>query len=190
MVSPIGASMTSTVRALAVVAALSATSLVAATAAVAAYGPEATPGTYLPPGGFTLVIASRTIGPNGGVLNAKHGPTRLHLRIPAHTMSQRVQFTFTRPRLSGLKNAIPKGMRLHAGFALLANRTDGTPTRGWFSRRRVSIVISNRTLNKKTRVLAWNKARNRFVRVPAASRRGRVVVTTRRSAEFLVISPR
>ena len=120
-----------------------------------------------------MVIASHTIGPNGGAMNATTGLTRLRLRVPAHALAYRVQFTFTRPRLSDLRNAIPKGTRLRVGFALLANRTNGTPIRGSFSNRPVSIVVSNPTLTKQARVLAWNETRHRFVRIAAVARTGR-----------------
>jgi hypothetical protein len=180
--------MTSTVRALALGAAAAATVLATAAVAVAGYGPEAPPGPPVP-GGFSVVIASHTIGPNGGMLTVTTGLTRLRLSVPAHALAHRVQFTFTRPRLSGLQNAIPKGKRLRVGFALLANRTSGEQIRGSFSQRPVSIIISSRMLTKGAQVLVWNPARHRFVRVAAVVRTGQVVVTTRHFAEFLVISP-
>jgi hypothetical protein len=169
--------------------AVTATALATASAAIAGYGPEAPPGPAVP-GGFSSVIASRTIGRSGGTLNVKTGHTGLRLNIPKRALTRRVQFTFTRPRLSGVRTAVPKGKRLVVGFALLANEGSGGPIRGLFSRRAVSIAISDRGVTQNTQVLAWNQARHRFVRFAAVAQKGRVVLVTRHFGEFLVISPR
>jgi hypothetical protein len=91
--------------------------------------------------------------------------------------------------LAGLRKAIPKGKHLIVGFALLANEPSGKPIRGSFSRRPVSITISNRAVMRKAQVLTWNAARHRFVPFAAVVRTGRTAVATRHFAEFLVVSP-
>lgn len=181
-------SISSTARALVLIAAAAATALATAAGALADYGPAAPPGPAVP-GGFSAVIASRTIASKGGALSAASGQTVLNLKVPAHALARTVQFTFTRPRLPGLRTAIPKGKHLLVGFALLANRTSGAPIRGSFSKRAVSITISNRTLTRRAQVLAWNPARHRFAPFAAVVRTGRIVLSLRHFAEFLVISP-
>ena len=179
----------STVRTLALIATAAATVLATSALAVAAYGPVAPPGPAVP-GGFSIVISSRTIGPNGGTMSGKTGHTRLRLKVPAHALARRVQLTFTRPRLSGLRHAIQRGKHLVVGFALLANKTNGAPIAGSFSRRPVSTTVANRTFTRRTQVLAWSPARRRFVRFAAVVRTGYIVVSARHYGEFLVISPR
>jgi hypothetical protein len=176
------------VRTLALIAAGTATVLADAAVAVAGYGPVA-PFRPPVPGAFSVVIASRTIGPNGGTLSVTIGHTGLRLKVPAHALARPVQFTFTRPRLSDLRTAVPKGKHLVVGFALLADAPSGGQIRGSFSRSPVLIAISNRTLTRRAQVLAWNPAHHQFVRFAAVVRTGQIVVAPRRSAEFLVISP-
>ena len=155
----------------------------------AAYGPEAPPGPPVP-GGFSIVLASRTIGPAGGTLAARTGRTSIRLVVGPRTLKQRVQFTLTRPRLSQLKSATPKGTRLVTGFALLANRVDGTPIRGAFSKTTVRLIVSDTRISKKSTVLGWKQSLHRFARVAADVSSHRASVTTRRSGEYLVVSPR
>jgi hypothetical protein len=177
------------VRAVALFAAAAASALVVVAAASADYGPVAPPGPPVP-GGFSVVIASRTIGPGGGSLSATTGHAAVRLAVPAHALTRRVQFTITRPRLSGLRAATPKGQRLIVGFALLANDSNGRQIRGWFSRRPVVLTLSGRALTRTAQVFAWSPGRHRFVRYAAVIRAGKVVISTRHFGEFLVVSPR
>lgn len=179
--------MTTSVRT-ALIAATAATALAVAAFASADYGPVAPPGPPVP-GGFSVVIASRTIGPDGGSLNATTGHVALRLAVPAHVLTRRVQFTITRPRLAGLRTAKPKGKRLIVGFALLANDSNGRQIRGSFSRRPVVLTLSSRVLPRTAQVFAWSPGRHRFVRYAAVVRAGRVVISTRHFGEFLVVSP-
>ena len=155
----------------------------------AAYGPEAPPGPPVP-GGFSIVLASHTIGPAGGTLAARTGRTSIRLVVRPRTLKQRVQFTLTRPRLSQLKSSTPKGTRLVTGFALLANRVDGTPIRGAFSKTTVRLTVSDTRISQEINRARLEQSLHRFVRVAADVSSHRASFTTRRSGEYLVVSPR
>jgi hypothetical protein len=155
----------------------------------AAYGPEAPPGPPVP-GGFSTVLASRTIGPAGSTLAARTGRTSIRLVVGRRTLKQRVQFTLTRPRLLQLKSATPKGTRIVTGFALLANRLDGTPISGAFSKTNVHLIVSDTRISTKSTVLGWKPNLRRFARVDAKVSSHRASVATRRYGEYLVVSPR
>ena len=155
----------------------------------AAYGPEAPPGPPVP-GGFSIVLVSRTMGHTGGTLAARTGRTSIRLVVRPRTLKQRVQFTLTRPRLSQLKSSTPRGTRLLTGFALLANRVDGTPILGAFSKATVRLTVSDTIISQEV-----NRAR--LEAEPSSVCAGRADVsshrasfTTRRSGEYLVVSPR
>ena len=162
--------------------------LVMSSAAAAAYGPVA-PLRPQSAGGFSLVMASRTIGPSGGALSATRGHVVIQVRVRPHTLNGKVQFTLTRPRGSLPAGAIPEGMRLLSAFALTANRPDGTPLSGRFSRTPAQIIVRDPAIKRGVRALAWNSSSGRFARVSATVRGGQAVVKTRHPEELLIVSP-
>ena len=76
--------------------------------------PHGAPGPPVP-GGFSIVIASKTFGPAGGNLSAKVGKTRLRLHVNRGALNRKIVFTFTRPRLGNLRNRLPRGTVPHYG---------------------------------------------------------------------------
>jgi hypothetical protein len=167
------------------VAACIAVCLVTTTTAVAAYGPVAPPGLAVP-GGFSIIVASKTIGPAGGVVKGTTGRTTIQLTVRPQTLARPVQFTLTRPRLSQLSRYVPKGWRLTTGFALLTNQVNGVPISSRFSSTPAGIVISDPRINQNTVIGAWNPSVARFTLVSARVQNGRAVVATRQFAEYLV----
>lgn len=161
--------------------------LIGAAVANADYGFPVPPGPPVP-GGFKIVIASKTIGPRGGTLPGKYGATRFRLLIPRASLVRRIQFTLTRPYLPGVRHALPRSLRLRVAVGLLANHPSGQPIKGWFSRKGAELVVLNRRITAGDKVLSWNARHHRFERIWVAHvARGRVVVKLRHFAEIAIV---
>jgi hypothetical protein len=163
--------------------------LLGAAGAEAGYGPIAPPGPPVP-GGFKIVIASKTLGPRGGTLLARSGRTRFRLSIQHGSLSRRIQFTLTRPHLPAVRHVLPHALRLRLAFALLANLPSGEPIRR-FSRKAATLVVLNRGVTTHAVALSWNARRHRFLRLNSARiAPGRATIRLRHFAEVVVASSR
>jgi len=155
-------------------------------AALAAYGPSPPPGPPVP-GGFSVVIATKTIGSAGGQLVAKSGGTRFVLTVRRGVLKRPVQFTLTKP---GRLKVAPSSVRFVLGFGVQANLPTGKAITGSFGRTPIPITVSSRLIAKNSFMAAWSPTRHRFVRVSATVHKGTVTVRTRHFAEFLILAPK
>jgi hypothetical protein len=154
--------------------------------AEAGYGPYVPPGPPVP-GGFAIVIASKTFGPHGGKLRAHHGATTFVLSIPPGALSRKTQFTLTGAHLPAVRRHLRPGLRLRVAVAVLANRPSGQPVKGKFSRTPVQLLILNRHVASHSEALRWSGKRHAFVRMSGAQvTRARVRVRLRHFAEIVV----
>jgi len=173
---------------IATAAALAALSLsvLAAVGAEAGYGPFTPPGPPVP-GGFAIVIASRTFGPHGGMLRAHRGATTFRLSVPRGALSRRTQFTLTGAHRSAVQRHLRHGLRLKVAVAVLANLPSGQPIKGTFSRGPVHLFILNRHVVSHSETLRWSGRRHAFVRMSGARvRPGRATIRLRHFAEIVV----
>ena len=171
-------------------AALVATStLVIVATATAGYGPTPPPGPAVP-GGFSIVIASKTFGPAGGNLSAKVGKTRLRLHVNRGALNRKIVFTFTRPRLGNLRNRLPRGTVPLTGIALLARHPNGRFITGKFGKSPVRVTVLDRRITKRSGVLIWSTHKKRFVRYGATITAGKTTFVLNRIHEFVVTKPK
>jgi hypothetical protein len=171
------------------IAALVATSaLVIVVTANAGYSPTPPPGPAVP-GGFSIVIASKTFGPAGGNLSAKVGKTRLTLHVNRGALSRRILFTFTRPRLANLRNRLPHGTVPVMGIALLAMHPNGRFITGKFGKSPVRVTVRDRRITKRSKVLSWSTHKKRFVRYGATIKACSTTAAVNRIHELVVTKP-
>jgi hypothetical protein len=165
-------------------------SLLGAGGAEAGYGPFVPPGPPVP-GGFSIVIASRTFGPYGGMLRAHRGSTTFILSVPRGALSRRTQFTLTGAHGPAVQRHLRRGLRLKVAVAVLANLPSGKPIKGTFSRRPVHLLILNRHVASNSEALRWSGRRRAFIPLGGAQvRRGRAAIRLRHFAEIVVARTR
>jgi hypothetical protein len=161
---------------------------VPAAAVAGGYGPPTPPGPPVP-GGFSIIIASKTFGPQGGTLRARRGATRYRLSIPRGALSRRTQFTLTAAHLAAVGRHLPAGLRLRVAVGVLANRPNGQAITRRFSLKPVQLGLLNRHIAAGSEALSWNRARHAFVRMSAAHfRPGGATIRLRHDAEIAIAS--
>jgi hypothetical protein len=159
----------------------------AAGAALAArdYGPPP-PGPSVP-GGFSVVVTSQTVGPEGGTI----GPVaagRLHvtLRVPAGAFPVRVQITVTSPNVSAIGDAGYVGFRAVAGVGIRVQE-HGATYPGTFLKP-LTMTVSSGLITESSVVVVWNGSA--FVIDHAAvTRAGSGTVTFDSDPDFAVLAP-
>jgi hypothetical protein len=135
------------------------------------------------------VIASRMIGPAGGVLTATTGSTVLRLSISPKALLHTIRFTLTRSRLSPSPKVIPRGTHVLTEFTLLTSTLGGKLIDGSFSQRSGVITVSNARITKRAQILAWHQSSHQFRKVSTTLSNGNGVVYFQRSGEFLIVVP-
>jgi hypothetical protein len=79
--------------------------LVPAAALAAGYGPP-TPPTSSAPGGFSAVVAAKTIGTGGGSLSGTVAGAQVTVTIPANALSSAADVELVAPQLSAIPQAV------------------------------------------------------------------------------------
>lgn len=129
-----------------------------------AYGPP--PATHSGvPGGYTRVLASKTIGPAGGNLTARVGTTTVTLAIPRGALGIPLQFALRAANLQLLRQGIARqhvGGTVMLGVAVSGAKPDGTPVRGRFSAQPIELVLRGQGIGQGDRLLHWNASLSKF----------------------------
>ncbi len=107
------------------------------------------------PGGYTAVVTSQTIGPDGGVI----GPVRVDvcsvaLTVPRGTFKSQVQITITAPTVQDIGDGGQPGYRAVCGVGVLI-QVDGQPYTGGFGHELI-LDISGINITHNARVVVWN----------------------------------
>ena len=116
------------------------------------------------PGGYTVLVTSQTIGPDGGVI----GPVRVDvcsvaLTVPRGTFKSQVQITITAPTVQDIGDGGQPGYRAVCGVGVLI-QVDGQPYTGGFGHELI-LDISGINITHNARVVVWNGTE--FVHVAA-----------------------
>jgi hypothetical protein len=143
----------------------------------------------LVPVGLYVVLASRTIGSAGGVLNATSGATVLRLKISAKALLHSIDFTLTRPKKAPSSKVIPHGMQLLIQFTLLTSTLDGKLIGGSFSQHSGVITVSSARISKHAQLLVWQPSTQQYRKVTTTLSNGKAVVYVQRDGEFLIVVP-
>jgi hypothetical protein len=149
-----------------------------------AYGPPPPPPA---PGGYQSVVASTTIGPNGGLV----GPVevdgcRVALRVPAGTFTTDVQVTITAPSVSGIGDGGHPGYHAVCGVGV-GITVNGKAYTGTYAHS-LTLVISGFLIRPGDRVAVFNG--KSFVFVGATVRGYSAVISFKGSGEdFAVLAP-
>jgi hypothetical protein len=153
---------------------------------VQSYGP--TPPVVTPPGGFSVVITSRTITPAGGVIGpVLVGRADATLTIPAGAFPVPVQITLTAPGLAAFGTAGVRGYRTVGGIGIQVQE-DGSPYPGSF-RKPVTVTLRSRQITSGSIVQTWN-GRAFVTDTGATVDAGDAVTAFDSDPYFLVLSPR
>lgn len=149
-----------------------------------AYGPPAPP-VAVPPGGFTAVVTSVSIGPAGGTI----GPVlvdgaELTITIPAGAFPETVQITVTAPDLAGIAPLAGYGDMTGAGILVTLN---GAPYPGTFLKP-VTATFASAGITAASVVLVWNGTAF-VVDANSAATAGHEAVSFDSDPDFAVESP-
>ena len=176
------------VRRLSVIALIGAASICGtagiAAAAATAYGPPP-PATSVPPGGFTAVITTVSVGPAGGTI----GPVSVNgvdltITVPRGAFPMVVQITVTAPDLSLITP--PAGIIVVAGAGIQVS-LNGAPYPGTFLNA-VTATFRSSKIMPSSDVVVWNGTS--FVIDPASTTTaGRATVSFDSDPDFAVESP-
>lgn len=150
----------------------------------AAYGPPPPPPNA--PGGYTAVVTSVTIGPDGRVI----GPVeidgcRVALTVPRGTFTTRVQITITAPTVQGVGDGGHPGYRPVCGVGVLV-QVNGKPYTGNFAHPLI-LDISGPGIRSRDRVGEWNGTEFRFISSAEAGDTVRISFVG--SEDFAVFAP-
>src|SRR5580693_296633 len=155
-----------------------------AAAAATAYGPPP-PATSVPPGGFTAVITTVSVGPAGGTI----GPVSvdgadLTVTVPRGAFPSVVQITVTAPDLSLITP--PAGITVVAGAGIQVT-LNGAPYPGTFLKA-VTATFRSSKIMPSSDVVVWNGTS--FVIDPASTTtEGMATVSFDSDPDFAVESP-
>ena len=156
----------------------------------AAYGPEAPPGPPVP-GGFSIVLVSRTIGPGRAARSQPAPDARAFDSLSAHGRSSNECNSHLPARGSRNSRAPPRRERASSPASRCWRIASmGHPSVALSARQPSVLIVSDTRISKKSTVLGWKQSLHRFTRVAADVSSHRASVTTRRSGEYLVVSPR
>jgi hypothetical protein len=144
--------------------------------------PVATP---LPPGGFSAVVTTQTVGPAGGTV----GPVAVNgaevtIHIPAGAFPADVQITITAANLSDIPPA--PGFRVVAGVGVGVSM-NGAKYSGMFLKP-ITVDIASPNIDASSMASIWNGSA--FVTDPASAvTAGMATITMDSDAAFIVQSP-
>ncbi len=117
-----------------------------------AYGPPPPPPT---PGGYTAVVTSQPIGPDGGVIGPVGvGACSVALTVARGTFNSQVQITITAPTVQDIGDGGQPGYRAVCGVGVLI-QVDGQPYTGGFGHP-LTLDISGVSIRHNARVVVWN----------------------------------
>jgi hypothetical protein len=155
----------------------------AATSHGGQYGPPPVT-TPAPPGGFTTVLTTETIGEEGGTISLELPGDDLSIHIPDGAFTEDVQITVTEPDLANIP--APPGTTVVTGAGITVT-LDGTTFPGTFLKPITADFFSSH-ITAASEVTVWNGSA--FVTDPSStSTAGSASVSFDSDPDFAVVTP-
>lgn len=156
------------------------------------YGPTAPTGAAGAPGGYTTVLATRTVGPGGGTVLVTVPGAVARITVPAGAFAASVQVEVTGPRLTevtaGLSAVGFPGYAALAGLGVKVLTSSGQPITGSFARPVQITLVASSLRSAGEKVLRLDGPVAASV-MPAVTSAGQVSFTITADPDIAVIDP-
>ena len=161
---------------------------VSALAAGGGYGP---PPPIPPniPGGFTAIVAAKTIPTAGGAFTVNVAIGTTGVSVPANTFTKPAYIILTKGTVSGVNKHLPSTLK--GGTAVFAMGIfAGNNGKALHASKAVTLTIKGSRIKGRDKVVVYSTSRKRFVSISATVTSGKAVVHVQPATELAIVAPK